>query len=440
MKTKFATNLTMVAIGLSLVAKAAAGVDLLERYPTQLTAGDADPDHARAWNFDQGDIFRVSQFVFKVGETFKVEMGPADLAIGHSTDGAVWAVLIPRDGGTLTSPVSGRGEAIGRVWLRFHPAQIDHLFPPDTVFTDGDTNMMVRARSIAGAKMMSSWQSGGKAMIPETKDLTVYADTKDGLYRFFVVDTQAQTADYIDAFNRRTGSEISAASIPPVVVKTVPESGSTDVPPGEYKIRVTFSKEMMDGSWSWCDVWDNSTPEGLGAPSYEADHKTCTMKVKLEPGKAYGYWLNTETYRHFQDPQHHAAVPYLLTFKTGPSADEATNQTIQGATQAAQAWLALMDEGNYSNCWAGASAIVQGAITEAAWENAMNTFRKPLGVLVSRHLKSAQLMTEMPGAPDGQYVLMQFDTSLANKNTALETVTFVLEKDGTWKAAGYFIK
>ena len=70
----------------------------------------------------------------------------------------------------------------------------------------------------------------------------------------------------------------------------------------------------------------------------------------------------------------------------------------------------------------------------------MTTFRKPLGELVSRQLKSAQPMTELPGAADGQYVVMQFETSFANKKSGIETVTFVLEKDGQWKSAGYFIK
>jgi hypothetical protein len=35
---------------------------------------------------------------------------------------------------------------------------------------------------------------------------------------------------------------------------------------------------------------------------------------------------------------------------------------------------------------------------------------------------------------------MQFDSSFANKKTAIETVTFVLEADGQWKSTGYFIK
>jgi len=35
---------------------------------------------------------------------------------------------------------------------------------------------------------------------------------------------------------------------------------------------------------------------------------------------------------------------------------------------------------------------------------------------------------------------MQFATRFEHKQTAVETVTFMQEKDGQWKAAGYYIK
>lgn len=316
MKTKFVTCLSLATIALSLLANTAKAIDLLQRYPTQLTQGDAKPENARPWAFTAQDIFRLSQFNLKVGERFKVETGAADLAIGHCSDGVVWAVVLPREHGTLTSPVADKGEAIANVWLRFHPSRINDLFPPDTVFGDGNTNLERQIRAIVRAKFRTSWHAGMNAMIPPPKDMTVYVDTKDGAHRFFMVDTEKQTAEYVAAFNRRSRSSVSPDSIPPVVIKTVPESGSTNVPPGEFEIKVTFSKKMMTQSWSWCDVWEHSTPEGLAAPKYDASHRTCMLKVKLEPNKAYGYWLNTERHRHFQDPQHHPAVPYLLTFKT----------------------------------------------------------------------------------------------------------------------------
>jgi hypothetical protein len=178
-------------------------VDLLQRYPTKLTAGDIKPDQARSWEFTEGDIFRVTQFHLEVGKELRVEVGPADLGLGHCADGAVWAVLIPRQSGELTFSTNPP-EAIAHVWLRFHPGEIARLFPPETVSADGATNLLAQMRAIANAKMTSSWQAGGRAMIPEPKDLTVDMDTKDGPRRFFSVDTAVQTAQYWAAFENRS--------------------------------------------------------------------------------------------------------------------------------------------------------------------------------------------------------------------------------------------
>ena len=102
----------------------------------------------------------------------------------------------------------------------------------------------------------------------------------------------------------------------PVVVKTFPEAGTKDVAPGEVEIKVTFSKEMMDQSWSWSSAWKDSSPTGTSKPQYDSDHRTCVLKVKLEPNKTYGYWINSQNFHGFKDKQGHIAVPYLLTFQT----------------------------------------------------------------------------------------------------------------------------
>jgi hypothetical protein len=105
-------------------------------------------------------------------------------------------------------------------------------------------------------------------------------------------------------------------SMPPVVVKTLPEAGSTTVAPGVVEIKVTFSKSMRDQAWSWSSAWQGSEPEMVDKPKYEADGKTCVIKVKLEPNKTYGYWLNSEKFKNFKDTSGRPAVPYLLAFKT----------------------------------------------------------------------------------------------------------------------------
>ena len=73
---------------------------------------------------------------------------------------------------------------------------------------------------------------------------------------------------------------------------------------------------MHDGSWAWCTVWDNSNPEIVQGPWYDMDHKTCVLKVILEPNKTYGYWINRGKFNSFRDKQGRSAVPYLLVFQT----------------------------------------------------------------------------------------------------------------------------
>lgn len=107
---------------------------------------------------------------------------------------------------------------------------------------------------------------------------------------------------------------------------------------------------------------------------------------------------------------------------------------------AAQSWLAQIDSGNYAKSWKESSAYFRGAVTEKGWVDALNGARKPLGKLISRKLAKTQNARSLPGAPDGNYVVMQFATGFENKKDAVETVTFMREKDGKWKAAGYYIK
>jgi hypothetical protein len=112
----------------------------------------------------------------------------------------------------------------------------------------------------------------------------------------------------------------------------------------------------------------------------------------------------------------------------------------KAAISAAKAWLSLIDNGQYAASWRESSAYFQGAISEEKWQAALDGVRSPLGKMVSRRVTTSKRMKELPGAPDGRYVVMKFRTSFDNKKSAVETVTFMLEKDGSWKAAGYYIR
>jgi RNA polymerase sigma-70 factor (ECF subfamily) len=109
--------------------------------------------------------------------------------------------------------------------------------------------------------------------------------------------------------------EVTLDSVPPVVVKTVPEAGAADVDPKTTEIKVTFSKDMQDESWSWSTLSKESYPKITGKPRY-LDKRTCVLPVKLEPGKTYSIWVNSEKFANFKDSDGRSAVPYLLVFQT----------------------------------------------------------------------------------------------------------------------------
>lgn len=123
-----------------------------------------------------------------------------------------------------------------------------------------------------------------------------------------------------------------------------------------------------------------------------------------------------------------------------PTGQGAAMTNEKEAQSAAEAWLALVDAGNYAQSWNDAAAYFKKAVDQPGWEKQVDAVRAPLGKLTSRTLKSANYATSLPGAPDGEYVVLQFDASFQNKKSAVETVTPMKEPDGRWRVSGYFIR
>lgn len=110
------------------------------------------------------------------------------------------------------------------------------------------------------------------------------------------------------------------------------------------------------------------------------------------------------------------------------------------AASAAEVWLALVDAGSYAESWNAAATLFRQAIPQEQWQSRVARARAPLGALQLRQLRSATLQHTLPGAPDGEYVVILFASSFANKAAALETVTPMKDADGTWRVSGYYIK
>lgn len=113
---------------------------------------------------------------------------------------------------------------------------------------------------------------------------------------------------------------------------------------------------------------------------------------------------------------------------------------LRPADQAARAWLATVDAGRYGESWEDAAELFKQSIPKLRWETTVQSVREPLGVVVARKLRSMTYARLLPGAPEGDYVVIQFDTRFENRPLTVETVTPMREKDGAWKVSGYFIR
>ena len=113
----------------------------------------------------------------------------------------------------------------------------------------------------------------------------------------------------------RTRARATTKSSQPRVISTKPTAFDNNVSPSLKKITVTFDQEMMDGSWSWTGGGD-TYPKSTGKIFYDRGKKTCTMPVKLEPGKVYWVGINSPSHKNFKTPKRVPARRYVILFAT----------------------------------------------------------------------------------------------------------------------------
>ena len=124
----------------------------------------------------------------------------------------------------------------------------------------------------------------------------------------------------------------------------------------------------------------------------------------------------------------------LSSISLGQSAAE------KAATESANHWLSTIDGGDYAASWRPAAPMFKAAVSQEQWVQMLKATRAPLGKVISRKVKSAVYKTSLPGAPDGKYVVIQYESSFEHKASAIETVTPLLGDDGQWRVSGYYIR
>lgn len=129
----------------------------------------------------------------------------------------------------------------------------------------------------------------------------------------------------------------------------------------------------------------------------------------------------------------------LLLLLSFPIWSLAQQSEEQAAAASADHFLRLIDSGQYQESWRQTAAIFKSQVAQQQWTEQLQSLRPLLGGAERRTIRSAQRATSLPGAPDGDYVVLQFDTFFEKKKDAIETVT--LSHNGEkWLVAGYFIR
>jgi hypothetical protein len=135
-----------------------------------------------------------------------------------------------------------------------------------------------------------------------------------------------------------------------------------------------------------------------------------------------------------------AVVALVAITQLAIAAESKPVDATKAAISAAEHWLSLVDGKKYDDSWKESATFFRSKVSQQQWNSMLEQTRSPLGNSIHRAVTSSQPMTTLPGAPNGKYVIIQFKASFQNRKDAIETVTPMLEKDGTWHVAGYFIK
>ena len=110
------------------------------------------------------------------------------------------------------------------------------------------------------------------------------------------------------------------------------------------------------------------------------------------------------------------------------------------AREAAERWLVHVDAGDAGAAWEASSVSFRKAVTREEWARSIGRVQDSVGRPLARELESSEYHTELPGAPDGHYVILVYATRFEHKAHGRETVVPQLDPDGEWRVSGYWVK
>ncbi len=119
--------------------------------------------------------------------------------------------------------------------------------------------------------------------------------------------------------------------------------------------------------------------------------------------------------------------------------DKPDTEKIEQAQPVANAFLQKVDNGKFAESWQGSAALMKDKVTEKEWIEKLTKARELSGELVKRERKSATYATKVEDSPEGEYIMLIYNSSFKKADDVSEYVTVMLDGD-QWKVAGYFMQ
>jgi len=125
---------------------------------------------------------------------------------------------------------------------------------------------------------------------------------------------------------------------------------------------------------------------------------------------------------------------FIPLYNQSPDSDK-----VEQAEPIGTEFLTLVDSGKYAESWQSSASLMQEKIAKNDWVEKLSKARNLSGGLIQRVQKSASYSTEAQDSPEGEYIMLIYESDFQRAEDVSEYVTVMLEGD-TWKVAGYFMQ
>jgi hypothetical protein len=131
-------------------------------------------------------------------------------------------------------------------------------------------------------------------------------------------------------------------------------------------------------------------------------------------------------------------TPLLAQQDAGSGVDPHATEE-RAAQRQALGFLGYLDKGRFADSYAYTGMLIRAQVDRPSFSAQVEKARAGTGALLTRELLDSTYATSVPGAPEGQYVVLHYHSSFADKQEAVETLTLAFAK-GYWRVSGYYIK